>query len=188
MNRNYYIPIIFGILVLVVIYLFLKILSVSKSYVADNGQLTTTMEQIRDSLGQTRRTIDSLEERMPGLGEYMSAIQLHVSKIWFAEQASNWELAKYELNELREAVEGAEALHVYRNSVNITAVLESVKQTQLPLLEQSLKLSEPRDFRIAYDQTLSACNGCHQAAGYKFIHIVLPKAEPVVNQDWKISE
>jgi hypothetical protein len=33
-----------------------------------------------------------------------------------------------------------------------------------------------------YDETLSACNGCHSDAGYKFIQIVRPAAPPVMNQ------
>lgn len=37
------------------------------------------------------------------------------------------------------------------------------------------------------NETLSACNECHTAAGYKFIHIIRPSAPPVTNQKWEMS-
>lgn len=43
----------------------------------------------------------------PGLGEFMTTMQLHMGKVWFAGKASNWDLARYELDELRETMEAA---------------------------------------------------------------------------------
>ena len=44
---------------------------------------------------------------VPGLGEFMAAIQLRHAKLWFAGKAKNWQLAAYELDELREVFEDA---------------------------------------------------------------------------------
>ena len=34
----------------------------------------------------------------------MTTIQLHAGKLWFAAKAANWELAEYELDELKETI------------------------------------------------------------------------------------
>src|SRR5215831_11357545 len=55
--------------------------------------------------------LDSLKQQIknsykPGLGEFMSTIQLHHGKLWFAGINENWELANFELNEIIESVDG----------------------------------------------------------------------------------
>jgi hypothetical protein len=159
---------------------------VSSHLNSQHDDLKSTVVMLQDSLARLQLQVDSLKQQVPGLGEYMSAIQLHISKLWFASKASNWDLASYELGELREAMDGAEALHISRNNVSITPVLQSLEQTQIPLLEQSVKNKQQKNFLTAYGQTLDACNGCHQAAGYKFIHVIVPTSPPVTNQQWSV--
>lgn len=43
-------------------------------------------------------------------------------------------------------------------------------------------------FQKAYDETLSACNGCHTESGHRFIRIVRPSAPPFTNQGGKSQE
>ena len=159
--------------------------SLSEKVGTQEKSLGAAFRATRDSLAILQSHVDSLRQQVPGLGEYMSGIQLHISKLWFAARASNWGLASYELNELGEAVDGAEALHAIRDSVNITSVLQSVHNTQLDLLKQSISSKQQKAFQEAYTQTLEACNGCHRSAGYSFIHIVPPAAPPVTNQRWE---
>jgi hypothetical protein len=127
------------------------------------------------------------EKNSMGLGDYMTTIQLHVGKLWFAAKASNWELAKYELDELKETMEATKALNAEKNGVKISGVLDSVLQTQVAELAASIERKSPAEFSKSYDETLSACNGCHTEAGYKFIHIVRPIAPPVTNQSWEMA-
>jgi hypothetical protein len=60
---------------------------------------------------QTKNRIDGLERKLnevykPGLGEFMSGIQVHHAKLWFAGKNQNWKLADFEVNELKEALLG----------------------------------------------------------------------------------
>jgi hypothetical protein len=126
----------------------------------------------------------ALKASAPGLGEYMTTMQLHAGKLWFAAKAANWELAGYELDELKETMEAAENLSAEKNGVKISPVLDSVQKTQVAALEETLKAKNAAKFQKAYDETLAACNGCHADAGYKFIHIIRPAAPPVTNQRW----
>lgn len=114
----------------------------------------------------------------------MTTIQLHAGKLWFSVKAGNWELAQYELDELKETMEAAKSLNAEKNGVKISNVLDSVLQTQVAALDQSIKQRSQSEFQKSYDETLGACNGCHTEAGYKFIHIVRPSAPPVSNQRW----
>jgi hypothetical protein len=125
-----------------------------------------------------------LKDLAPGLGEYMTTIQLHAGKLWFAAKATNWDLAQYELDELKETMEAAKGLNAEKNGIKISNVLDSVLQTQIAELDKSVKSKKQTDFQKSYDETLSACNGCHTEAGYKFIRIIRPSAPPVTNQQW----
>lgn len=117
----------------------------------------------------------------------MTTMQLHMGKLWFAAQASNSELAAYELDELKEAMEGAKSLHEVKNGVNVSNILDSVLQTQIAQLSQSIKAKNRNDFQRAYDETLSACNGCHEESGRNFIHIIRPTIPPASNQRWEMT-
>ena len=169
-----------GVLALAVVMLIVSISAVRNETVRMRGELAG----VRDSLVIAYRAVDSLKAREPGLGEYMSTMQLHVAKLWFAGKAANWTLARYELDELDETMTAAEALHARKDSVDVSSVLESVRQTQLPVIGQSLAMKNAVAFRDAYGQTLAACNGCHRPAGFGFIRIIIPHGEPVSNQQW----
>ncbi len=183
MKRN--VPAIVAV-VLLIVFVILHYFWASQTTREFNG-LANTVAQLRDSLSLMQRAVDSLKSYAPGLGEYMSTIQLHTAKLWFAGQAANWKLAKYELDELGETIAAAEALRAKKNNVDITAVLQSLRQTQLPLLERAVSVKSLRAFNNAYHETLAACNGCHRPAGYEFIHIIVPTREPVTDQQWKAA-
>ena len=170
--------------VVLVVGLFLRVISL-ESQVRSLGE--PPGGGIEDILKRVQAEVTTVKEQAPGLGEYMTTIQLHAGKLWFAVKASNWELAQYELDELKETMEAAKALNAEKNGVKISDVLDSVLQTQVAELDKSIKSKSQTEFQKSYDETLSACNGCHTEAGYKFIHIVRPTTPPVSNQRWEPS-
>jgi hypothetical protein len=173
--------------IILVLALFVRVLSLDKqvqSLSQANGEALTAF---KDGLKRTQSDVATAKELAPGLGEYMTTIQLHAGKLWFAAKGANWDLARYELDELKETIEAAKALNAEKNGVKISSVLDSVLQTQIAELEKSIKSKSASEFQKAYDETLSACNGCHSEAGYRFIHIVRPIAPPVTNQKWEMS-
>ena|GEM_PF-488257 len=171
----------------VAVVLVLRVIS-SDSHVRSLGEPNASgLAALQDSLKRVQAELATAKESMPGLGDYMTTIQLHAGKLWFAAKASNWELAEYELDELKETMEAAKGLNAEKNGVKISGVLDSVLQTQVTQLAESINRKNPAEFQKSYDETLSACNGCHTEAGYKFIHIVRPIAPPVTNQKWEIA-
>jgi hypothetical protein len=179
---------VFGglVLCLIVIVIFLGKVSSLGTEVRDlNQRNDRAFATLQDSLKRAQADLAIAKESMPGLGEYMTTIQLHAGKLWFAAKASNWELSQYELDELKETMEAAKGLNAEKNGVKISNVLDSVLQTQVAQLAESIKRKSPAEFQKSYDETLSACNGCHTESGYKFINIVRPTAPPVTNQKWE---
>lgn len=172
--------------VIVILFLIVRVVSLGNEVqeLHDNNRASAALQ---DSLKRVQAEVATAKELAPGLGEYMTTIQLHAGKLWFAAKASNWELAEYELDELKETMEAAKALNAEKSGVKISSVLDSVLQTQVAELDKSIKSKSPAEFQRSYDETLSACNGCHTEAGYKFIHIVRPSAPSVTNQRWEMS-
>ncbi len=164
--------------------LFWRVLRLDREVQSLNQPNTGGLVALQDSLKRMQADLASTKELAPGLGEYMTTIQLHAGKLWFAAKANNWQLAQYELDELKETMEAAKGLNAEKNGIKISNVLDSVLQTQIAELDKSIKNKKQTDFQKTYDETLSACNGCHTGAGYKFIHIVRPSAPPVTNQQW----
>jgi Skp family chaperone for outer membrane proteins len=169
---------------ILIIALFWRVLRLDSEVQSLNRPNTGGLVALQDSLKRTQADLASIKELAPGLGEYMTTIQLHAGKLWFAAKATNWELAEYELDELKETMEAAKALNAEKNGVKISNVLDSVLQTQVAQLAESVKRKSSGEFQKSYDEMLSACNGCHTEAGYKFIHIIRPSAPPVSNQQW----
>ena len=172
---------------IVIVILFGKVSSLGTEVRDLNQRNDRAFATLQDSLKRAQADLAIAKESMPGLGEYMTTIQLHAGKLWFAAKASNWELSQYELDELKETMEAAKALNAEKNGVKISNVLDSVLQTQVAQLAESIKRKSPAEFQKSYDDTLGACNGCHAEAGYKFIHIVRPSSPPVTNQRWEMS-
>jgi uncharacterized small protein (DUF1192 family) len=93
----------------------------------NGGRITA----LQESLKRVQAELAAGKELGPGLGEYMTTIQLHTAKLWFAAKASNWELAVYELHELEETMEAVKKLNVEKNGVKIANVMDAVLQTQI---------------------------------------------------------
>lgn len=173
--------------VILIVVLFFRVLDLEKrvrGFGEPNGGGITALQE---SLKRVQAELAAAKELGPGLGEYMTTIQLHTAKLWFAAKASNWELAAYELHELEETMEAVKKLNVEKNGVKIANVMDAVLQTQIAQLEESIKRKNQTEFQKSYDETLSACNGCHTESGHKYIQIIRPTAPPVTNQKWEMS-
>jgi uncharacterized protein YukE len=176
-----------AICVALIAVLFLRVLSLASQVRSLGDANGVKLAALQDSLKRVQAETGTAKETAPGLGEYMTTIQLHAGKLWFAAKAANWQLAEYELDELKETMEAAKALNAEKGGVKISNVLDAVLQTQVAQLAESIKRKSSAEFQKSYDETLSACNGCHTESGHRFIQIVRPSAPPVTNQKWELS-
>jgi hypothetical protein len=137
--------------------------------------------------GQMQSKIDSLEKQLdktykPGLGEFMTGIQLHHAKLWFAGQNQNWPLADFEIHEIQEALDDIDEFCKDRPEVKsigmlkpaIDSVTDAIRQKDLQLFKNSFSL------------LTNTCNNCHKATDHGFNVVVIPVIPPVSNQDFRV--
>jgi len=86
--------------------------------------------------------IDSLQKKIdesytPGLGEFMSNIQVHHIKLWFAGKNKNWELANFEMNEIKESIDG---IRKYCSDRQESKAIGMISQWIVSILQFSKKI------------------------------------------------
>jgi hypothetical protein len=120
----------------------------------------------------------------PGLGEIMSLQQMRHSKLWFAGSAGNWELASYELDELKEGFDDVLKLFPTHDGVRLAPLVEVIAKGAIPDLGKTIAARDQAKFAAAFDALTTACNGCHQSAKHGFIAIQRPTSLPYSNQSF----
>src|SRR5215204_302498 len=120
----------------------------------------------------------------PELIEFMIFTQIRHAKLWLAGNAANWELAEYEIDELKEVLEKA-AKHVpdYKG-MPVGKMIESSAMGPIENLEKVIKAKDRIQFAAAFDKLTTACNSCHQSANRPFIVIQRPTGSAFPNQSF----
>ena len=122
----------------------------------------------------------------PGLGEFMSAIQMRHAKLWFAGKGKNWQLASYELDELKEAFEDAAKYQPEFKGKPIAKIITPMTAEPVAQLEKAIEAKDSVRFVRAYDTLSHACSACHQATDHGFISIQRPSFPPLTNQRFEL--
>jgi hypothetical protein len=127
--------------------------------------------------------VDSLQRRIsnsytPGLGEFMSGIQVHHEKLWFAGNAQNWKLANFEIDEIREALDDIQRFCTDRPEIaSIPMILPPMDSIGKAVAQQDLSR-----FKTAFILLTNTCNNCHRATKHEFNVIQIPTTAPFSNQ------
>jgi hypothetical protein len=74
---------------LTVVCVILVVVSLWKVVSLDRQLRNSDSSSLRESLKLLQVELASAKQLAPGLGEYMSTIQLHAAKLWFSAKASN---------------------------------------------------------------------------------------------------
>ena len=123
----------------------------------------------------------------PGLGEFMSAIQVRHAKLWFAGKGKNWQLAAYELDELKEAFGDAARYQPEFKGKPIAKIIEPMTAEPIAQLENAIAGKDSARFVRAYDSLSHACSACHEATDHGFISIRRPTSPPLTNQRYDLG-
>jgi len=120
----------------------------------------------------------------PGLGEFMLATQTRHAKLWFAGNVQNWDLADYEIDELKEGLEDVvKHIPVFKD-IPIGKMIESIMDSPIENVEKAIKAKDRAKFVAAYDKLTEGCNSCHQSASRPFIVIQRPATSAFPNQNF----
>jgi hypothetical protein len=127
---------------------------------------------------------------VPGLGELMLSQQARHAKLWLAGQAGNWELAAYEIGEMREGFGDIARLHPAPGDlpVPVDQAIETIMTSPLDDLAQAIQKKDRKTFEAAFDTMTQGCNSCHQATNHGFTVLERPKSSPFPNQDFQPPE
>ncbi|MEP7321220.1 MAG: hypothetical protein ABI761_04850 [Saprospiraceae bacterium] len=133
--------------------------------------------------------IDSLELKIsesykPGLGEFMSGIQIHHAKLWFAGLHENWKLADFEINEIIEALDDIKQFCKDRPEV---ASLNLIDQS-IDSMSNAIQHKDLKQFKNNFTLLTNTCNRCHQVTDHEFNVIKIPDIPPFSNQDFKTKQ
>jgi hypothetical protein len=116
----------------------------------------------------------------PGFGEFMTYIQIHHAKLWFAGKNKNWKLAEFELNEITETVESIKKFQKEREETKALQILEPAVGS----IKSAIQKENPAQFVESFAALTKTCNTCHQAVKFEFNVVKIPDTPPFTNQDF----
>ncbi len=90
---------------------------------------------------------------VPGLGEIMAQTASRHIKLWYAGMAQNWQLAAYEIDELKEGFDDAGKFHPTHKHIKqkLPVLIKNYMHPPLEQLEQAIKDRNPDTFKKSYD-------------------------------------
>ena len=119
----------------------------------------------------------SNEQYVPHLGDIMNLVQARHAKLWFAGQAQNWDLAAYELRQLRVSLADAVVFYSGIPVGNVTTLA-----TPIQSLSDAIAAKDGKRFAKAVGELTDGCNACHGAMQRGFVAIRIPTDKPFGNQ------
>lgn len=139
--------------------------------------------------GSQKAQLDSDQKRSeniyrPGFGEFMSSIQTHHAKLWFAGQNQNWKLADFEIHEIRELFDDIKEYHRDRPETKPIEMIDPA----IDSMSHAIQQKSASQFASSYTLLTNTCNSCHLKTDYEFIVIKIPDNPPLSNQDFKVKQ
>jgi len=133
--------------------------------------------------------IDSLEQKLnetykPGFGEFMSNIQVHHEKLWFAGENENWKLADFEIHEIMEALDDIKQFEKNRpESKEIDMLKPAIDSMNNAITKKDAAL-----FKSSFIFLTNTCNNCHRTVNFEFNVVKMPETPPFSNQSFKVEK
>jgi hypothetical protein len=124
------------------------------------------------------------EPYVPGLGEFMTATQLRHAKLWFAGKKKNWDLAAYEIDEIKEGLEDAIKQDPVHDGLPVGDMIMTILLPALDEVGKAVEAKNSGQFATTFDKLTLACNTCHAGANKPFIRIQRPTVPPLSNQNF----
>lgn len=139
--------------------------------------------QSSNETANLQKKVDSLQLQLknsykPGLGEFMSQIQVHHAKLWFAGKYGNWPLANFEVGEIQEALDDIPKFCSDRPEIKSIDIIVPAMDS----IDVAIKAKDENRFESSFTLLTATCNDCHKATNHGFNMIKIPDIPPVSNQ------
>ena len=125
-------------------------------------------------LADDQKPANSQERYLPPLNLLMVATQLNHFKLWYAGAVQNWQLANYELTQIRTSIDRARSLYPNKVESNMTMMTPAADE-----VENAIKAKDRGRFSKAFSKLTVECNSCHEATGFGFIKMRDPTLSPI---------
>ena len=142
-----------------------------------NGQATTPSPAPAD------KNVDQPQPGLkPGFDDLMTVlVQPRHIKLHAAGIKTNWELAGFELEELRSAFRrAAEAMPSYQDN-DVKSAVETFMEPTLRTLGDAIKTGNVQQFAKGYAEVTAGCNACHTFMEHSFIVIRTPDVRSITS-------
>ncbi len=135
-----------------------------------------------------QKQVDSLEKKLantykPGFGEFMSSIQVHHNKLWFAGLHQNWDLADFEIHEIMENIDDIQKFQKERKESQMIDMI----RPSLDSVNAAIRNKNQVQFNSSYHILTNTCNNCHRATGFAFNIVKTPETVPFSNQEFTLQ-
>ena len=137
-----------------------------------------------ETLAALKTEVERLKGMVPDQSHAMKDVAYHFGNLWFAGTHQNWPLAEFYLAETRSHLRWAVRIIPVRKTpqgqeLHLADLLEPLDKSVFKELQETLAAKDVDAFRTKYEQTLSACESCHIAAGKPFLRLQIPKQPEV---------
>lgn len=154
-----------------------------------NCILLFSCQQEQSNTKQLEEKIKELESKLqdtykPGFGEFMGNIQVHHNKLYFAGINKNWELADFEVNEIKEAMEDINKFCTDRPEAKSIEMINPA----LDSISRVITNQNSENFNGAFIYLTNTCNNCHRNTSHGFNLITIPTAPPFSNQNFESNK
>jgi hypothetical protein len=144
-----------------------------------------TDPKIKDLEREVASLKKTVEDLKPGLGEIMTTVHLHHAKLFFSGKNENWDLAAYQLDEIKEGLDQATELHDHFKELKASLKeLRHMTDAGIGDLEAAIHNRNKSKFMAGFQKLTVSCNQCHQAAEHGFIVIQEPTTAMFSNQSF----
>jgi hypothetical protein len=122
----------------------------------------------------------------PAMDDLMTMlVQPRHMKLYYAGQAKNWQLAAFQINELRGALARiGRTIPNYRN-INVDTAVASIFADKLKAVDAAVKATDLAQFNAAYGEMTAACNDCHKGMEHPFLVIKVPDSGNFPDQEFR---
>jgi hypothetical protein len=122
----------------------------------------------------------SADQYVPRLGDIMGAAQTRHHKLWLAGKAQNWELAAYELRQLKASLVEAAVFYSGIPVGNVTTLEPSLQS-----MSDAIDAKDSRKFAKGLGELTEGCNACHRSLKRSFVVMKVPSDQkPFANQQF----
>jgi hypothetical protein len=122
----------------------------------------------------------------PAMDDLMTMlVQPRHIRLYYAGQAKNWQLAAFQVNELRGALARiGRTIPNYRN-INVDTAVAAIFADKLAAVSAAIKAADVAQFMAAYSEMTAACNDCHKGMEHPFLVIKIPEGGYFPDQEFR---